>query len=140
MYYAGVNVAANIVFSLALFPFFGHVGIAAGTSIGGWINSGLLGYTLWRTGEFVPDARIKRRTLLALHATAWMSAALVATNWLLAPTAGQGQIGAVATMLILVFVGIVVFVGLAAVTGVMTKADLGRAFSKAPSKPETPSA
>ena len=130
MYYAGINVAANIAISLALFPFFGHVGIAAGTSIAGWINSGLLGYKLWRTGHFVPDARIKRRTLLALHATAWMSAALLATNWLLAPVAARGSLGAVAAMLILVAVGIVVYAGLAVTTGVMTRADLARAFSK----------
>ncbi|WP_436643659.1 murein biosynthesis integral membrane protein MurJ [Microbaculum sp. FT89] len=140
MYYAGVNVAANIAFSLALFPAFGHVGIAAGTSIAGWINSGLLGYTLWRTGHLVPDARVKRRTLLALHATAWMSAALVATNWLLAPLAAHGSLGAVATLLILVGVGVVVFAGLAATTGVMTRADLARAFSKSATKPEAPSA
>ncbi len=138
MYYAGINVAANIAFSLALFPFFGHVGIAAGTSIAGWINSGLLGYTLWRTGHLVPDARIRKRTLLALNATVWMAAALLAADWLLAPLSATGSLGAVATLLILVAVGVVVFGGLAAATGVMTRADLGRAFSKPAAKTEFP--
>jgi len=140
MYYAAVNVAANIGFSLLLFRYFGHVGIAAGTTIAGWINSGLLGYKLWQTGHLVPDARLKRRTLLALNATAWMSVALLLANRLLAPLAGHGQLWAVAVMLILVFVGLVVFGGLAAATGVMTKADLGRAFSKRAAKAETPPA
>ena len=39
---AGVTVAVNVVFSLALFPFFGHVGIAIATSIAAWVNVILL--------------------------------------------------------------------------------------------------
>jgi len=39
---AGVTVAVNVVFSLALFPFYGHVGIAVATSIAAWVNVVLL--------------------------------------------------------------------------------------------------
>ena len=39
---AGVTVAVNVVVSLALFPFFGHVGIAVATSIAAWVNVVLL--------------------------------------------------------------------------------------------------
>lgn len=39
---AGVTVAVNVVFSLALFPFYGHVGIAIATSIAAWVNVILL--------------------------------------------------------------------------------------------------
>lgn len=39
---AGVTVLVNIVCSLALFPFFGHVGIAIATSIAAWVNVVLL--------------------------------------------------------------------------------------------------
>jgi len=137
MYYAGINVAANIAFSLALFPFLGHVGIALGTSIAGWINSGLLGWKLWTTGHFVPDARIKRRTLLALHATAWMTAVLLLANWLLEPYALTGSVGAITVMIALVAIGFAVFAGLALTTGVLTRADFTRAFSKSAGPSET---
>lgn len=42
MFMAGITVATNIVVSLALFPLFGHVGIAIATSIAGWVNVILL--------------------------------------------------------------------------------------------------
>jgi putative peptidoglycan lipid II flippase len=42
MWMAGITVLVNIVFSLALFPFYGHVGIAIATSISAWVNVVLL--------------------------------------------------------------------------------------------------
>lgn len=42
MWMAGITVLVNVVFSLALFPFFGHVGIAVATSIAAWVNVVLL--------------------------------------------------------------------------------------------------
>lgn len=46
MWMAGITVLVNIVFSLLLFPFFGHVGIAIATSIAAWVNVVLLWYGL----------------------------------------------------------------------------------------------
>lgn len=42
MWMAGITVLVNIVFSLLLFPFFQHVGIAIATSIAAWVNVILL--------------------------------------------------------------------------------------------------
>ncbi|MEN8785095.1 MAG: murein biosynthesis integral membrane protein MurJ [Akkermansiaceae bacterium] len=42
MWMAGITVIVNIVFSLLLFPFLGHVGIAIATSISAWVNVVLL--------------------------------------------------------------------------------------------------
>lgn len=42
MWMAGITVLVNVVFSLALFPFFKHVGIAMATSIAAWVNVVLL--------------------------------------------------------------------------------------------------
>ncbi len=61
MHYAGVAVAINIAASLALFPYFQHVGIAIATSLAGWVNTGLLGLTLYRRGHFNIDQRLKSR-------------------------------------------------------------------------------
>ncbi len=42
MWMAGITVVVNIVFSLLLFPFYGHVGIAIATSVAAWVNVVLL--------------------------------------------------------------------------------------------------
>lgn len=42
MWMAGVTVLVNVVFTLLLFPFLGHVGIAVATSIAAWVNVILL--------------------------------------------------------------------------------------------------
>jgi putative peptidoglycan lipid II flippase len=132
MWYAGANALANVVLSLALFPVFGHVGIAAATSIAGWLNAGLLGWHLWRDGELVPDARLKKRMLLAVHASVWMVAVLLLLDWLLAPMA-VGALGRIGVMVAIVGGGIVVYALLAVATGVITRLDLSRAFTRRPS-------
>ncbi len=129
MYYAGANALANIVLSIALFPFFGHVGIAAATSVAGWLNAGLLAQHLWRDSVLVPDARLRRRTVLALHAGAWMVAGLLVGEWLLRPLADMPH-GPIIVMLPLVVGGIAVYSLVAVATGVLTRADLARAFGR----------
>ena len=37
-----------------------HLGIAVATTLGGWLNAGLLYATLVQRGHFVADARLKR--------------------------------------------------------------------------------
>ncbi|PLX34998.1 MAG: murein biosynthesis integral membrane protein MurJ [Hyphomicrobiales bacterium] len=76
MYFAGISVAVNITGSLGLFFILGHVGIAVATSLAGWINAGLLGWTLYRRGGFQPDARLKRRLPRILAASVLMALVL----------------------------------------------------------------
>ncbi|MGH6819477.1 MAG: murein biosynthesis integral membrane protein MurJ, partial [Methylocella sp.] len=61
MRFALISVAVNIAASLLLSRWFGHVGIAMGTSIAAWINAGLLGFTLSRRGFFALDERLQAR-------------------------------------------------------------------------------
>lgn len=131
MWYAGANALANVVLSLALFPFFGHVGIAAATSIAGWLNAGLLAAHLWRDGSLQPDPRLIKRTLLSLHACAWMVGTLLVLDRLLDPLAALPQ-GSVAALIVLVGAGAGVYMLLAAFTGVLTRLDLARALGRAP--------
>lgn len=56
MRFAVVQVVINIVLSLLLFPYFGHVAIALSTSASAWVNVLLLAMTLWRNGDFRPAA------------------------------------------------------------------------------------
>ena len=66
MRYAVVGLTANTLGSIALFFLFRrlglmpHLGIAVATTLGGWLNAGLLYATLVRRGNFVADARLSR--------------------------------------------------------------------------------
>jgi len=69
MWFAGIAVAVNIAGALVLFPFYYQVGIAIATTLSGWVNALLLGFTLFRRGHFQADAALVRRLpLLAVAA------------------------------------------------------------------------
>jgi putative peptidoglycan lipid II flippase len=77
MYYAGAGLVVNVVISLALFPFFGHVGIAVATTVSGWVNALLLLGTLYTRGFFVTDAALRRRGPKILLSSLIMGGVLV---------------------------------------------------------------
>jgi putative peptidoglycan lipid II flippase len=84
MRYAAISLTANTLGSVALFFLFRamglmpHLGIAVATTLGGWLNAGLLYATLIRRGELVIDARLKS----TLRAIVVSSAAMGAAVWL----------------------------------------------------------
>ncbi|MEX0347557.1 MAG: murein biosynthesis integral membrane protein MurJ [Rhizobiaceae bacterium] len=72
MWFAFVQVAANIVLSLLFFPVYGHVAIAAATSVSAWMNAILLAVVLWRTGYFRLSAVTAKNLVLIVLASAIM--------------------------------------------------------------------
>jgi len=94
MRYASISLAANTLGSIALFFFFRaaglmpHLGIAVATTLGGWLNAGLLYATLARRGEFVGDKRLLRALPRIGLATLVMAAALWALAQALEPWFG----------------------------------------------------
>ncbi len=76
MWFAFVQVAANIVLSLTLFPLYGHVAIAAATSVSAWINAILLAAVLWNTGHFRPSKPTLRNLFLIMLASTAMGLAI----------------------------------------------------------------
>jgi putative peptidoglycan lipid II flippase len=79
---AGVSVVTNIIVSLALFPFLGHVGIAIGTSVAAWVNV----WMLWRgLGGFV---RIRQRHRRKIVATIVASVLMGLALWLMMMVVG----------------------------------------------------
>ncbi|AVX02771.1 putative lipid II flippase MurJ [Maritalea myrionectae] len=83
--FAVVTVAVNIGFSLALFPAFKHVGIAAATTIAGWTNVVLLAGGLIRNKQLSLTQSTRDKLLLLGLGAALMGWALVGGQWLLAP-------------------------------------------------------
>jgi putative peptidoglycan lipid II flippase len=82
MRYATISLTANTLGSILLFFLFRklgmmpHLGIAAATTLGGWLNAGLLYATLVKRSNFVADARLKRALPLILVSSILMGVVL----------------------------------------------------------------
>ena len=69
-----VAVATNIVLNLALFTWFGHVGLALATAVAAWVNALLLLFGLERRGVYQPGSRLGAGLARAALATTGMGA------------------------------------------------------------------
>ena len=127
MWFAGIAVAINVAFSLALFPFLAHVGIAIATSLAGWVNAALLAGALVRRGQFRADPGLIRRLPLLVLASVLMGVCLYLAIWLLAPALAAPALWLrAAAVAALVGGGIAVFALFCQLTGVV---DLRRAYA-----------
>jgi putative peptidoglycan lipid II flippase len=97
MRFAVLSLTANTLGSIALFFLFRslglmpHLGIAVATTLGGWLNAGLLYATLVKRGIFVPDARLIRALKRIVVASVVMGVAVWITatvfqDWFVAPS------------------------------------------------------
>lgn len=135
MYYAGVSVAVNVALSLALFPFFQHVGIAIATSVAGWVNVVLLAISLRRRGELHLDTRLRNRIgkmALACLAMGLVLGVVAFGFGMNAPDPGEtGRfLHNVFTLAVLVTSGIVTYGAVAYLTGALTRDDLATALRR----------
>ena len=121
MRFAIVSVIVNIVASLVLSRYFGHVGIAMATSLAAWTNAIQLGVTLSRRGFYAPDERLKQRLPRILISGLAMGLLLLGGVWLFAPSyaPGQGFLAHLWPLLVLVGGGIASYFLLAHLTGAM---------------------
>ncbi len=76
MWFSLASLIINAGLSLALFPIYGHVGIAIATSIAGWATAILLGGALWMRNEFRPSSATLQRCLMVLVCSAIMGLCL----------------------------------------------------------------
>lgn len=127
MKFATVAMIINVGGSLALFPFFQHVGIAVATSLAGWVNAALLAITLWRRGHFHADALLLKRLALFLFASILMGAGVYAFALYLAPWfAEPGLLSKSIALAILVLVGIGLFAVATLATGAISLTEIKR--------------
>jgi putative peptidoglycan lipid II flippase len=138
MHYAVISLTANTLGSIALFFWFRslglmpHLGIAIATTLGGWLNAGLLYATLVRRGYFVADARLRRTLPLMIVSSLAMGAALWGLSGLLEGQFADGspvhvRIGALAG---LVAAGLVVYAIAAWVTGAVNVREFRRFLTR----------
>ncbi len=132
MHFAAVSMLTNVVVSLALFPFWGHVGIAIATTIAGWVNMALLWFALRRRGHYVLDVTARRAIPRIIVASLVMGAALYAMVPFLAPWLDRVQpLWTRATALgVLVVAGLVIYFLVAALVGAFRLAALGAVLKR----------
>ena len=83
--YAGAAIVTNIALNLALFWWFGHVGLALATSVSAWVNALLLLRGVVARALYQPTPQLRRTGLRVTTAAVAMGLAL----WLLLPEGAQ---------------------------------------------------
>ena len=128
MYFAGITVFVNIVFSLILFKKYGHTGIAVATSIAAWVNVILL----WRglKGFLTTDKQLQTRLPRILLASILMGGALWLLQNLLHSLYDAGGIKRMIGLFILIASGIIVYATSALALKATTMRDLKSGFSR----------
>ena len=126
MRFAVISVLVNVLGSLILSRFIGHVGIALATSLAAWVNAILLGITLGRRGLFSLDARSRHRLPRIVAAALLMGGLLLAGEWLLEGNYAEhaGFLAAAWALAVLVSAGVVSYFAFAHVTGAMRLGEI----------------
>ncbi|HEY6994643.1 MAG TPA: murein biosynthesis integral membrane protein MurJ [Xanthobacteraceae bacterium] len=139
------GLATAVAAALALFPHYGHVGVAAAIAVSGWVGATLLGAILRRRGWLHLDQDAARRLPRILLATMVMGIAIFGTNELLASSFYAGGSPArLAVLVVLVAIGLAVYLACLQTLGVARMRDLlaaARAASEQPAgnrKPGNP--
>ena len=125
MWFSMFAVAANIIGSLVLFPFYGHVGIALATSISGWLNLVLLIVVLWQRGDFRPSPTALRRVLLIIAASAAMGLIVAMLHHSLTLYTDAGPLLLrLPVVFAVIAIGAAVYFGLVIATGAVDRREL----------------
>lgn len=136
MWTGAVSMIVNVVGAIVLFWFFGHVGIAAATSIAAWVNVVFLWVILRRRNHLNADATLRRRLPLLALASLVMGAGVWLAAWWMRPWLyDPSLLVGVPSLAAIVIGGGVFFVAFCQLTGVI---DFRRVFVRPPRVPKPP--
>jgi putative peptidoglycan lipid II flippase len=129
MIFAGISMAVGVVLSLGLFLTVGPTGIAAATTLSGWLNVGLLAAALRRRGMLALDLIFRRRFAGIFAATAIMGGTVFALVEIFAPwfAPASGFLAQAGALIALVGIGLAVYLGAAHLFGAAHFRELIRA-------------
>lgn len=128
MRFAVIGLTVNTIGSILLFFLFRdylgwmpHLGIAVATTLGGWLNAGMLWIALARAGHFATDARLARTLPLMILSSTLMGVVLWGLATLLAPyfAADRLVFEKVSALTLLVGAGTLVYFGATHITGAL---------------------
>jgi len=142
MIYATISLTANTLGSIALFFVFRayglmpHLGIAVATTLGGWLNAGMLYATLVKQGHFVADQRLRQKLPRIVLSSAVMGVALWFMADVIGPSFGSGTplLVRAAALAALVGSGLAVYALAVVLTGALDMRQL-RGFLKRSAPP-----
>jgi putative peptidoglycan lipid II flippase len=136
--YGLISVLVNLIANLALIVPLQHMGPPLATALASTVNVMLLYHTLRKRGDFVPDARLKRRGWRLALAAVLMGAALWAVQDRMMPfVAGFWWQRGIA-LAVLVGAGALVYGAATMLLGAFTRADVATFFRRKP-RPQTES-
>jgi putative peptidoglycan lipid II flippase len=119
------GLAAAIGGAVLLFPYYGHVGVAAAIAISGWVGAGIMAAVLVRRRWLRLDAGAAHRLPRIVAATAAMAAALATGQALAALTGGAASAaGRSAVLAALVALGLAVYFAAVQLMGVAQLSQL----------------
>ncbi len=130
---ATISAVLHVALSVGLMLPFDHVGIALSTSLAAWFNAAALAFVLHRRRHFVPDARIKRRVVRTIAASALMAACLAGLHLALAPLLAAGFTERVGAIALMVTGGLMVFAAAALALGAAEWRDVRALLRRRPS-------
>ena len=98
----------------------------------GWLNAGLLGYTLTKRGHFQSDERLRRSLVVVIAASLAMGLVLIGADHLARDVFSSGQPLAVRSLMLaaLVALGAIVFLAITYAAGVLRPAELKQALGR----------
>lgn len=132
---AALCMVVNIALNLILMQRYGHVGIAAASSVSAWLNVLMLVIILTKRGHYAPDARVLRRIVGIIAASAAMAFGLWYAGDTMAVHLSAGAVERTAALIVLIAGGLALYVVSARIFGAFTMADIRAAVSR---KPRTP--
>lgn len=126
MRFAIISVIVNVVASIILSRWLGHVGIALATSLAAWVNAALLGVTLSRRGLFTLDERSRQRMPRMAGSALLMGGLLLGGAWLLQANYAEqaGFLAAAWGLLLLVTGGALSYFAVAHLSGAMRLGEI----------------
>ncbi|HLI21544.1 MAG TPA: murein biosynthesis integral membrane protein MurJ [Stellaceae bacterium] len=125
----GTNLVLTVLLGLVL-PFH-HVGVAAATSIAGWVNALSLMVLLHRRGHFTLDARSKRVMPRILAASLGMGALLWAMNLACAPLYAGAFVARTLALTVVIAVAVAAYFILAMLFGAKEWREIKQRFAVA---------
>jgi putative peptidoglycan lipid II flippase len=110
---AFAGLASALAAATALFPAYGHVGVAAAIALSGWVGTAVLGLALLRRRWLHGDRELARRMACIVLSAVTMGAVLVVVKFLLHEAFGQAAsaLGRIAVLVVLVPTGLAVYLG-----------------------------
>ncbi len=120
MWTGALSMIVNVVAAIVLFWLYGHVGIAAATTIAAWINTAQLVWILHRRGQLVVDHLLRKRIPLLALASLLMGGGVWLAAWWMAPWLASGPlVTRLAALAVLVAGGVALFVAICQAAGVV---------------------